>query len=44
MVVSFGRHLRRNFVAYGALLFALSGTSYAAATSLLPKNSVGRGR
>jgi hypothetical protein len=35
------RHLRRNVVAYLALLFALSGTSYAAATKLLPANSVG---
>jgi hypothetical protein len=35
------RHLRRNLVAYVALLFALSGTSYAATTKLLPANSVG---
>jgi hypothetical protein len=35
------RHLRKNVVAYLALLFALSGTSYAAATNLLPANSVG---
>jgi len=35
------RHLRQNVVAYLALLFALSGTSYAAATKLLPANSVG---
>jgi hypothetical protein len=35
------RHLRRNAVAYVALLFALSGTSYAAASKLLPANSVG---
>ena len=41
MLVSFTRHLRRNFIAYAALLFALSGTSYAAATTLLPTNSVG---
>jgi hypothetical protein len=41
MVVSVGRHLRRNLVAYAALLFALSSTSYAAATTLLPRNSVG---
>ncbi|HKA26134.1 MAG TPA: hypothetical protein VKD88_02100 [Gaiellaceae bacterium] len=34
-------HLRRNLIAYLALLFALSGTSYAAATKLLPANSVG---
>jgi len=36
-----GRHLRRNLVAYLALLVALSGTGYAATTTLLPKNSVG---
>src|SRR5262249_25586865 len=41
MVASVTRHLRRNLVAYVALLFALSGTSYAAATALLPANSVG---
>jgi hypothetical protein len=41
MVASVTRHLRRNLVAYLALLFALSGTSYAAATALLPANSVG---
>ena len=35
------RHLRRNLVAYLALLVALSGTSYAAATTLVPANSVG---
>jgi hypothetical protein len=35
------RHLRSNAIAYLALLFALSGTSYAAATTLLPANSVG---
>jgi hypothetical protein len=35
------RHLRRNVVAYLALLFALSSTSYAATTKLLPTNSVG---
>jgi hypothetical protein len=34
------RHLRRNGVAYLALFFALCGTSYGAAASLLPKNSV----
>jgi hypothetical protein len=34
-------HLRRNLVGYIALFVALSGTSYAATTSLLPKNSVG---
>jgi hypothetical protein len=40
MMASFMGHVRRNLVAYVALLFALSGTSYAAAT-LLPANSVG---
>jgi len=35
------QHLRRHAVAYVALFAALSGTSYAAATKLLPKNSVG---
>jgi hypothetical protein len=35
------RHLRRNFVAYLALFVALSGASYAASSSLLPRNSVG---
>jgi hypothetical protein len=34
------RHLRKNGVAYVALFFALCGTSYGAAASLLPKNSV----
>ena len=34
-------HLRGNLVAYIALLFAFSSTSYAAATNLLPANSVG---
>ena len=32
MMASFMGHVRRNLVAYVALLFALSGTSYAAAT------------
>ena len=41
MAASVTRHLRRNLVAYLALLFALSSTSYAAATRLLPPNSVG---
>jgi Collagen triple helix repeat (20 copies) len=41
MLASFMGHARRNLVAYVALLFALSGTSYAAATKLLPANSVG---
>jgi hypothetical protein len=34
-------HLRRNAVAYIALFFALAGTSYGAATRLLPPDSVG---
>src|SRR5436190_727769 len=38
---SLAHHLRRNVVAYLALFVALSGTSYAASTTLLPKNSVG---
>jgi hypothetical protein len=41
MVASVTRHLRRNLIGYVALLFALSSTSYAAATKLLPPNSVG---
>jgi hypothetical protein len=41
MLSSVVRHSRRNLVAYVALLVALSGTSYAAATKLLPPNSVG---
>jgi hypothetical protein len=41
MLSSVSRHLGRNLIAYVALLFALSGTSYAAATTLLPANSVG---
>jgi len=32
MVLSFGRHIRHNLVAYVALMFALTGTSYAAAS------------
>jgi hypothetical protein len=35
------QHLRRNLVAYVALLVALSSSGYAASTKLLPKNSVG---
>jgi hypothetical protein len=35
------RHARQNLIAYLALFVALSGTSYAASTKLLPKNSVG---
>ena len=34
-------HLRRNLVAYLALFVALSSTSFAATTKLLPRNSVG---
>jgi hypothetical protein len=34
------KHVRKNGVAYVALFFALCGTSYGAAASLLPKNSV----
>jgi hypothetical protein len=34
-------HVRRNIVGYLALFFALTGTSYAATTTLLPRNSVG---
>jgi len=41
MLASVMGHARRNLVAYVALLFALSGTSYAAANQLLPANSVG---
>jgi hypothetical protein len=35
------QHLRRNVVLYLVLFAALSGTSYAAAMKLAPKNSVG---
>jgi hypothetical protein len=41
MLFRLARHLRRNLVAYLALFVALSSGSYAAATKLLPKNSVG---
>jgi hypothetical protein len=41
MLASVIGHLRRDLVAYVALLLALSSTSYAAATKLLPRNSVG---
>ncbi len=37
----FGRFLRRNTIALLALFVALSGTTYAAANVVLPKNSVG---
>jgi len=35
------RHLRRNLVAYIALFIAMGSSSYAAATQLVPRNSVG---
>src|SRR6478736_2327181 len=35
------RHLRQHFVAYLALFVALGGTSMAASSALVPKNSVG---
>ena len=41
MLATLLRHLRGNLIAYVALLFALTSTSYAAATKLLPANSVG---
>jgi hypothetical protein len=41
MLASVMGHARRNLVAYVALLFALGGTSYAAATKLVSSNSVG---
>lgn len=41
LTIGAGRHLRRNLIAYLALMFALSGTGYAAANKLLPRNSVG---
>jgi collagen triple helix repeat protein len=41
MVISLMKHARRNLVAYLALLFALTGTAYAAGSTLLPANSVG---
>lgn|SRR5262245_38009733 len=34
-------HIRANVVAYLALFFALGGTSFAAAQTLVPRNSVG---
>src|SRR5215471_14065968 len=40
-LVGVTHHLRRNLVAYLALFVSLSGTSYAASATLLPKNSVG---
>lgn len=41
MFAKIGLHVRRNLVGYLALLVALPSGSYAAATKLLPKNSVG---
>src|SRR4051794_5813222 len=41
MWLSAARHLRSNLVAYVALFFALSSTTYAAATKLVAPNSVG---
>lgn len=41
MLASVVGHVRRNLVACVALVFALGGTSYAAASKLLPPNSVG---
>ena len=41
MTTKFGRFLRRNTIALLALFVALSGTTYAAANVVLPKNSVG---
>jgi hypothetical protein len=41
MTAALTGHLRSNLVAYLALLVALSSTSFAAVTKLLPANSVG---
>jgi hypothetical protein len=41
MTSRFGRFLRRNTIALLALFVALSGTTFAAANVVLPKNSVG---
>jgi hypothetical protein len=41
MLFKSGRHLRQHFVAYLALFVALGGSSFAAASALVPKNSVG---
>ena len=41
MTRRFGRFLRRNTIALLALFVALSGTTFAAANFVLPKNSVG---
>jgi hypothetical protein len=41
MTRKIGTYIRRHHVALLALFFALAGTSYAASSALLPKNSVG---
>jgi Collagen triple helix repeat (20 copies) len=41
MISQIGTYTRRHHVALLALFFALAGTSYAASSALLPKNSVG---
>jgi Collagen triple helix repeat (20 copies) len=41
MISQIGTYIRRHHVALLALFFALAGTSYAASSALLPKNSVG---
>jgi Collagen triple helix repeat (20 copies) len=41
MTSKIGTYIRRHHVALLALFFALAGTSYAASSALLPKNSVG---
>jgi hypothetical protein len=41
MLSRFVTHMRRNAVAYVALFFGLAGTSFGAAKTLLPANSVG---
>jgi hypothetical protein len=41
MLKSTARHVRRNLVAYIALFFGLAGTSFGAATLVVPPNSVG---
>jgi hypothetical protein len=41
MLTMVAGHLRRNLVAYIALFFGLAGTSFGAATMIVPTNSVG---
>ena len=41
MISSLFRYVRRHHVALLALFVALGGTTYAASSALLPKNSVG---